>query len=129
MIDILEISLLVDDKIIIESLTRIGVGNLKEKIIYPSCYLWRNNDCYFLVHFKQLFTLTREKSYNNISEEDLMRRNSIAFCLYNWKLIDLDIEDITPYNKRVFVLPYEEKKNWTICNKFNIQQIYSSYNI
>jgi hypothetical protein len=93
--------------------------------LFPSCYLYEDNGRYYIAHFKQLFLLTRNDSYNNICKEDIIRRNAIAFCLKNWKLIDIEDEKIQPYNKMVFVLPFEEKKNWRISHKFNFKSINS----
>lgn len=124
-VDLLEVKLLVDKKIIIESLSRIGIANKKTKVLFPSCYLYEDNGRYYIAHFKQLFLLTRNDSYNNICEEDIIRRNAVTFCLKNWKLIDIEDEKIQPYNKMVFVLPFEEKKNWRISHKFNFKSINS----
>ena len=121
--DLLEIKLLVDKKIILETIARIGIPNKKKKIIYPSCYLYENADKTYLVHFKQLFLLTRNTAYNAICEDDILRRNAIAFCLREWSLIDVDEEKITPHDRFVFVLPYNQKNDWYISHKFNTKTI------
>lgn len=119
--DLIEVKLRdnVGEKVIIETLSRIGICNKRDKILYPSCYLIKRDDRFFIGHFKQLFML-REDGYNNISEQDLERRNSIVFCLWNWGLIDVDEDSIKPHNIFVFILPYGEKKNWTINHKIKM---------
>ena len=117
----IEIKLLVDKKIVIESLKRIGVVNRIEKILYPSCYLFENEDKYYIAHFKELFMIVREDAYSNITDDDIARMNAISFCLKKWKLIDVADEDIEPHTKRIFVLPYHEKKDWKISHKFNMR--------
>lgn len=119
--DLLSITPLVDTKVINETLNRIGVANKKEKILYPSCYLWKIENTYYLIHFKQLFFITRDEGYNNISPSDISRRNAIAFCLKNWKLISVNEEEIKNKDEFVFVLPFSEKPNWIIQHKFNIK--------
>lgn len=119
--NLLNVTPLVDVKVIEETLNRVGVANKKEKILYPSCYLWKIEDRYYLTHFKQLFCLTRDEGYDNVSPADLSRRNAIAFCLKNWKLIDVDVEAIKEKDDYVFVLPFAEKHNWVIQHKFNIK--------
>ena len=57
---LLEIKLLVDPNIIKETLSRIGIVDKKNKIIYQSCHLLKQFDTYYLVHFKQLFTLLKK---------------------------------------------------------------------
>ena len=121
--NLIEISLKVDERVIMETLTRIGISNTKEKILFPSCYLHSIDEKYYIVHFKELFLLKRENAYNNISEEDILRKNAIIYCLKTWDLIDVDIEKIEPYNKFVFVLPHGEKENWEIKHKFNVNSL------
>jgi hypothetical protein len=115
----LEIIPLVETKIIEETLSRIGIANKKKKEIFPTCYLLKKDDKYFIYHFKQLFQLLKKDAYSNLTEEDVIRRNAIIFCLKNWKLIDCKQEDLEPHNIFVFVLPYNDKQNWKIIHKFN----------
>lgn len=124
--DLLKVTLLVDYKIVAETLNRIGVPNKREHILYPSCYLYKIKDEFYLVHFKQMFMLTRENSYNNISKDDIMRRNAIAFCLQSWKLISVDEKQIENRDKFVFVLPFHDKQSWLIEHKFNINSVYNN---
>lgn len=121
--NLLEIKILVDDKVIKETLNRIGICNKKKKILYPSCYLFDKDGKYYLVHFKQMFLLTRDSAYNAICEDDLLRRNAIAFCLKNWGLIEVDSSAIEPHNKFVFVLPHNQKQEWKVSHKFNFRTI------
>jgi len=122
--DMLEVNVLVDDKVIKETLNRIGIANKKQQILYPSCYLYTDEeDKKFIVHFKQLFLLTRDSAYNAMCEDDILRRNAIAYCLRNWGLIEVKTEEIEPYNKFVFVLPHTQKENWTISHKFNFRSL------
>jgi hypothetical protein len=121
--ELLEINVLVDSKVISETLNRIGIANKKKKILYPSCYLHEMDNKFYLVHFKQMFLLTRDSAYNAICEDDILRRNAIAFCLKNWGLIDVDDYDIEPHNKFVFVLPHTQKHDWKISHKFNFRTI------
>jgi len=123
--DLLEIKVLVDDKVIKETLNRIGIANKKKKILYPSCYLYDQDNKKYLVHFKQMFLLTRDFAYNAICEDDILRRNAIAFCLKSWGLIEVANERIEPHNKFVFVLPYNQKQDWKVSHKFNFRSINS----
>jgi len=121
--NLLEVKVLVDDKVIKETLNRIGIANKMKKILYPSCYLYETEGKHYLVHFKQMFLLTRETAYNAVCEDDLLRRNAIAFCLRQWGLIEVNEELITPHNNYVFVLPHNEKLDWQISHKFNFKNI------
>ena len=122
--ELIEVNPLVDVDIIKETLQRCGIANKKKKILYPSCYLYKNFEKYYVIHFKSMFTITRSNGYSNLSEMDLERRNSIIFCLENWKLIEiLNKDDINPHNEYVFVLPHREKHNWEIEHKFNLNNV------
>lgn len=116
--ELLKIELKTNEKVVQESLGRIGVGDRKKKILYPSCYLLKKDGEYYIAHFKEMFLL-KDGGYNNISEEDIKRRNAIAFCLKNWGLIDVSEEAMTPHDVFVFVLPYKDKNEWKISHKIN----------
>jgi Bacteriophage translational regulator len=110
----------VNEKVVIETLSRIGIASKKEKILWPSCYLFSEDGKYFIAHFKQMFMIKNE-GYDNISIQDLERRNAIIFCLKSWGLIDVDDKEIEPHDIFVFILPFSEKKNWSIQHKFKMR--------
>lgn len=119
----IEVTLRVDDKVVKETLSRCGIVNRKRKILYPSCYLIEHDSKYYIFHFKELFAITRSNYYNNISDEDLKRKNSIIFCLKNWGLIDVDESLIEPHDMYVFVLSHDKKEEFTVSHKFNMAKI------
>ncbi len=121
----IEIQLKTDKKVIIETLERIGIANRKEKILYPSCYYFNIQGKDYILHFKQLFLLMRRNSYNNISLEDIERRNSVICRMKEWGLIDVNEQTIIPHNKFVYVLPFAQKYEWCIKHKYNIELLYN----
>lgn len=125
---LLKVDLLVDKKVVQETLNRMGISNKKKKVLYPSCYIYEKDEEFFLVHFKQLFTMSRDNAYDNIGEQDIIRRNSIAFCLKNWGLIDIEDKFIDPHDSFVFVLPHDEKNEWTITHKINLYTLRNKKN-
>lgn len=125
---LLEIKLLVNENVVNETLTRIGIVDRREKRIYQSCHLLKQFGIYYLAHFKQLFTLSTSKTgyhgFGNVSLEDIERRNSIAFLLMKWNMISIDdVSEIEPHNVRVDVVPYHEAKDYQKIYKFNINNI------
>lgn len=120
---LIEITPTADIAVIKETLSRCGIANKKKKILYPSCYLYEAFGVYYIAHFKQLFLLTRQDGYGNLSDDDIKRRNAIIFCLKNWGLVDVNDDDINEHDMFVFVLPFKEKNCWTVCNKFNINNV------
>lgn len=117
--DFIKVKLKVNEKIVKESLNRMGIASRKSKILYPSCYLLTIKGEHYIAHFKQLFKFKNEDGYDNISDDDINRMNAIIFCLKNWGLLDVDDELITPHDIYVFVLSHKEKDDWRIVHKIN----------
>jgi hypothetical protein len=104
-----------------ETLTRIGVASRKDKTLFQSCHILHKQGKYYIVHFKELFALDGKLA--TLSENDIQRRNTIAILLQDWALIDI-VEKEKAENKaplsQIKVLPYKEKKEWTLSAKYNI---------
>jgi len=104
-----------------ETLTRIGVASRKEKKLYQSCHILHKQGKYYIVHFKELFAL--DGKYANLTVNDVQRRNRITRLLVDWELISVvneeSISNIAPLNQ-IKVLPYREKGEWTLEQKYNI---------
>ena len=68
-----------------------------------------------------MFALDGKKA--TLIENDIQRRNTIAILLQDWNLIDI-VEKTRVENKaplsQIKVLPFKEKKEWTLSAKYNI---------
>ena len=121
--DMLEVTIKQPDDFlkIRETLTRIGVASRKDKTLYQSCHILHKQGKYFITHFKELFALDGKKS--TLVENDIQRRNTIALLLQDWNLIDIvdttRVENKAPLSQ-IKVLPFKEKKEWTLSAKYNI---------
>ena len=104
-----------------ETLTRIGVASRKDKTLFQSCHILHKQGKYYITHFKELFALDGKKS--TLTENDIQRRNTIAILLQDWNLIDIvkkeDADNKAPLSQ-IKVLPFKEKKEWTLSAKYNI---------
>jgi len=104
-----------------ETLTRIGVASRKEKKLYQSCHILHKQGKYYLVHFKELFAL--DGKHANLTINDIQRRNRITQLLADWDLITIvdqaQVFDIAPLNQ-IKVLPYRDKGEWILEQKYNI---------
>ena len=125
---LLEVKLLVDPNVIKETLSRMGIVDKKNKIIYQSCHLLKQFDTYYLVHFKQLFTLTPSKNgyrgFGNVSLEDIERRNSIALWLIKWHMISIDdMNEIIPHRTKFDIVSHNDAVNYKKVRRFNINNI------
>jgi hypothetical protein len=106
-----------------ETLTRIGVASKKDRILYQSCHILHKQGRYYIVHFKELFSLDGKPS--DISENDLSRRNAIAKLLEDWglvKIINRDKADNPPpiFLSQIKILSHKEKDDWELVPKYNI---------
>ena len=120
----LEIELPDDDAFlkIKETLTRCGVSSARDKKLYQSCHILSKRNKFFLVHFKELFSLDGKPV--DISENDIMRRNTIASLLSEWGMFTVvDFENINN-NKlpvtAIKILKYNEKEDWDLISKYSI---------
>lgn len=107
--------------VIKETLERIGIANNEKKIIYPSCYLFIKNKKFYIIHFKEYFLLCRENGYDNISKEDILRKNTVIVDLEKWNLINIvNRKDIDGITNKLTILKYKDKDEWTINHKIKL---------
>ena len=105
---LLEVKLLVDKWVIEETLSRIGIVDYKKKIIYQSCHLFEQFGTYYLAHFKQLFTISTDKSgyhgFGNVS-----------------------LEDIEPHNMKVEIVKHADADKFMKVKKFHTSNLINSF--
>ena len=105
-----------------ETLSRIGVASRKEKELFQSCHILHKRGKYYIVHFKELFKLDGKQS--NFDESDIARRNTIVDLLRQWSLVKvLDpkrIEEPRAPLSQIKVIPYKEKNQWKLTQKYSI---------
>jgi hypothetical protein len=113
-----EIALVKDFNVVVETLTRIGVAVHPTKTLYQTCHLLQKRGRYFIVHFKEMFLLNGKAV--DLSEDDIRRRNAIIFLLRRWGLVEFvsDPAIIADRSPQVFVLPFADKKDWTLAPKY-----------
>lgn len=110
----------IEPKVVIETLSRIGIANKREKVLYPSCYLYLDSGKSYIGHFKEIYAL-KEGGFNNISEDDIKRLNSVTLCLKKWDLIDIvDKKKLEETENFIFILPFKDKNQWKISHKIRI---------
>jgi hypothetical protein len=106
-----------------ETLTRIGVASKKDRTLYQSCHILHKQGRYYIVHFKELFALDGKP--NDISENDLSRRNAIAKLLEDWGLVNIvnrsSVETPQPiFLSQIKIISHKEKEDWNLVTKYNI---------
>ena len=105
-----------------ETLTRIGVASKKEKILYQSCHILHKQGKYYIVHFKELFSLDGKPT--DFSENDVARRNTVVNLLSDWDLVGIvdkeKIKELTVSLSQIKIIPHKEKAEWQLVPKYNI---------
>ena len=105
-----------------ETLSRIGVASRKEKELFQSCHILHKKVKYYIVHFKELFKLDGKQT--NFDESDLGRRNTIIDLLRQWNLVKVlnpqQILDPRAPLSQIKVIPYREKNEWKLTQKYSI---------
>lgn len=106
-----------------ETLTRIGIASKHENTLYQSCHILHKRGRYAIMHFKELFILDQKPT--NFSDEDRARRNTIVSLLEEWGLVK--IENPVAFDKEeqldlksIKILPFSQKKEWTLKSKYTI---------
>jgi hypothetical protein len=104
-----------------ETLTRIGIASSRNKTLFQSCHILHKRGRYAIVHFKELFMLDGKE--DNISEEDLLRRNLIVQLLDQWGLVKVvdpvKIEEVGPLSM-ITIVAHKQKSEWQLLSKYTV---------
>lgn len=104
---------------IAETLTRMGIANNKDKILYQSCHILQKQNEYFIAHFKDMMKL--DGKIVEISDEDHSRRYSIAKTLEIWGLLEIDQQEPKQDVLNNFrVIKHNQKSEWTLKPKYTV---------
>jgi Bacteriophage translational regulator len=102
-----------DFLVVKETLTRMGIPDVKNKILCQSCHILHKQGRYVIIHFRELYAL--DGRHVLIEDDDIARRNKIVALLAEWKLIKILepelIEDQIPITQ-LKVLSFKEKNEW-----------------
>lgn len=104
-----------------ETLTRMGIANNKDKVLYQSCHILQKQGKYYIVHFKEMLRMDGRQV--DIDGEDYQRRDSIAQLLEDWGLIvieDSAHEDLFGLTNNFRVISFKQKDDWTLKAKYTI---------
>jgi len=111
-----------------ETLTRIGIASKAEKVLTQSCHILHKKvnekSKYFIVHFKELFTLLDKKECT-LTHNDLIRRDGVIKLLAEWGLISIIPSENytlkeTEGARGIKIIPYNEKANWKLVSKYEL---------
>lgn len=103
-----------------ETLERIGIANTTTKTLTQTAHILHKRGCLYIVHFKQMFELDGKTA--DITDEDFIRRDTIAHLLAEWGLVDIINESsLRPKQPRtVYILPHNQRRNWKLVSKYQV---------
>jgi hypothetical protein len=105
-----------------ETLTRIGVSSRKSNKLYQSCHILHKRGKYYIVHFKELFSL--DGLSTDLSVSDIGRRNTIVSLLAEWGLLEIVDPDVVVEPRvsisQIKILAYHDKEEWELIPKYHI---------
>jgi hypothetical protein len=103
-----------------ETLTRMGIANNKDKVLYQSCHILQKQGRYYIVHFKEMLKLDGRPV--TIDEEDEVRRDSIAQLLEDWGLLIITDgrDDLWKMQNNFRVITFKQKDEWSLKSKYTI---------
>lgn len=110
-----------DDFLVVkETLERIGIANTTTKTLTQTAHILHKRGNLYIVHFKQMFELDGKNA--DISEEDLIRRDTIVHLLAEWGLVDI-VDNTSLRSKQprmVYILPHNQRRQWKLVSKYQV---------
>lgn len=117
-----------------ETLTRIGIRNRSSDALFQQAHILHKQGRYYIIHFKQLYAL--DGMSLEMRSSDYYRLERIVKMLYKWELVEryydpVEIPNVprdneTNVKSSLFVIPYAEKEDWTLIEKYTMGEIYSN---
>lgn len=109
-----------------ETLTRIGIASKRpgvdgRYILTQSCHLLHKKGKYYIMHFKELFSLDGRDS--DLTVSDIERRNLVIGLLQEWGLVKVLDETLTSFKapmSSIRVIPHKEKTQWHLASKYTV---------
>ena len=107
-----------------ESLTRIGIANMKRDKLTQTAHILQKRGKYYIVHFLELFALDGKDT--NFNEDDNKRAWVIAQLLESWGLLKIvtevpeEYKTLKPYMFGLTIIDYKSKANWELSAKYTI---------
>lgn len=107
-----------------ESLTRIGIANMKRDKLTQTAHILQKRGKYYIVHFLELFALDGKDT--NFIEDDKKRAWVIAQLLESWGLLKIisevpeEYKTLKPYMFGLTIIDYKSKADWELSAKYTI---------
>lgn len=104
---------------IMETLTRIGYPSKNSNNLYQSCHIFHKRGQYAIMHFKEMFHF--DGGSVDVTDDDIVKRDSIARLLEQWKLITINEDLDTEFSlKEIKIVPFQQKDKWNLIPKYQV---------
>lgn len=130
-LNLVKVKLLEKPRIIKETLSRMGIGNPKSKVLWQLCHLINIRDEWFIIHYKETYMLQGKEVFWR--EEDIIKRNEISRILQDWNLVEIinpleidlsygfDVSGVDDEEKKfVYRIKHSMREQYEILTKVNI---------
>lgn len=116
----IEIKLVQESKFLCikETLTRMGIANNRDKVLYQSCHILSKRGKFYIAHFKDMMKLDGKPVV--ISEEDNLRTFSIAKTLETWGLLEVIDGPNLEVTNNFRVIKAAQKSDWKLRSKYKV---------
>lgn len=105
-----------------ETLTRMGIASKTGNQLFQSCHILHKRGRYAIMHFKEMFVF--DGKLDNLTDDDIARRNTIVKLLEEWNLLEIiyedDAEGETLPLAQLKIIPFRDKKEWDLVSKYSI---------
>lgn len=119
---LVEVKFLRHEKVIFETLQRIGLVNVRKKFLTRLVHVFNYNNKRYLAHYKMLYDLKGKES--TLNDEDLQRFYTVLNLLEEWGHIEIVDHKKEAINKvgvnmrSVYFLKHEDAKGWKINKNY-----------
>jgi len=111
---------------VMETLTRIGIQPDENRELVQLCHILHKRGKYAVMHYKELYALDGKDV--DMTEEDLLRRNTVAKLLDQWNLLTLAerLQGWAPMSE-IKVITFREKADWRLRANYTFRKGAGAY--
>lgn len=107
-----------------ESLTRIGIANMKRDKLTQTAHIFQKRGQYYIVNFLEMFALDGKET--TFTDEDKTRVWVVAQLLEAWGLLKIlspipeSAKGLKPVQVSLTIIDYKSKPKWELISKYTI---------
>ena len=104
-----------------ETLTRCGISSKNSNKLYQSCHILHRKGHYCILSFKEMLALDGKQ--DNLTDNDIGRRNTIAALLEEWGLLHVvypdEIKEPRVPVSQIKIITFKQKIDYELVQKYH----------